>query len=279
MAKVSPVLENVVDNGDGTYSAVFGYNSTYTTEHDIAIGSLNGFSPIPSDRGQPTTFEPGRKVAVFSVTWESGNLVWQLDGSTATASISSAKVSLSTSRIITVMGPSYYVCNPMTAVVWVRDPGVNPGDNLILMAVSDPYGNILDTDSSIKLELFREGNDFRLVYFSSQSQLVDRTTQINLRDGKWHFLSYECMDDGYMRYSIDGVELPASTGVDGDGRTLSQARSKDVRPGGGQLWTPYLYKAGQSIYMYQLRFGVDFNLGLPWIRELMEIDKRKLRIQ
>ncbi len=278
MAKVSPVLESVIDNGDGTYTAIFGYNSTYTEDKEIAIGSTNKFTPVPEDRGQPTTFSPGRGYAIFSVTWETGNIVWTLDGSTATANVSAAKVSLSTSRIITATGPEYYECIPITAVTWVRDPGVDPGDNLILMAVADPYGNVLDTDSSIKLELLREGNDFRLVYFSSQSQLVDRTTQVDLRDGNWHFLSYECIENGYMRYSVDGIELPADPGVDDDGRPLAQARSTDVRPGGGQLWAPYLYKAGQAIYMYQLRFGVDFNLGLPWIRELMEIDKRKLRI-
>lgn len=276
MANVTPKRESVVDNGDGTFTAFFGYDSTYSTTQTIPISTDNKFTPSPQDRGQPTSFLPGRQVNVFSVTWGGSNLVWSLDGATATANSSQATITIEATKKIIVAPPTYYICRPVTAIVWIKDPGVLDGDNLVLMAVSDPSGNVLDTDSAIKLELFREGNDFRLAYFSSRSLLVDRSLGIDFFDGDWHFLSYECLEDGFMRYSVDGINLPASSDVNDNGIILSQARSTTVRPGGGTLWTPYLYKAGQSISLYQLRFGVGFNLGLSWIRELMEIDKKKL---
>jgi predicted RecA/RadA family phage recombinase len=56
----------------------------------IPIGSGNMFSPAPADRGQPTTFSPGRTPlwpnAAFSVIFDGNSLVWTLNGLTATAS-------------------------------------------------------------------------------------------------------------------------------------------------------------------------------------------------
>jgi hypothetical protein len=51
----------------------------------------NFFTPSPIDRGQPWVFKPGRKTNVFTARFNSGNLVWNLQGSTATASASSTR--------------------------------------------------------------------------------------------------------------------------------------------------------------------------------------------
>jgi hypothetical protein len=83
---VRPVLEYVTDNPDGTYSALFGYRNDNPEVVSIPVGSGNRFSPSPQDRGQSTTFQPGRQVAVFTIVFSSGNQVWTLDGRTATAS-------------------------------------------------------------------------------------------------------------------------------------------------------------------------------------------------
>jgi hypothetical protein len=83
---VRPVLEYVVDNPDGTYTALFGYKNDNATAVSIPVGSGNKFSPNPQDRGQPTAFQPGRQVGVFTVDFASGNQVWTLDGRTSTAS-------------------------------------------------------------------------------------------------------------------------------------------------------------------------------------------------
>ena len=93
--RVGPVLECVRNNGDGTYTAFFGYNNQSGAAQSIpAGGGANRFSPAPENRGQPSDFQPGRQVSVFSVTWNGTNLVWALNlngnGGTATANASSA---------------------------------------------------------------------------------------------------------------------------------------------------------------------------------------------
>jgi hypothetical protein len=81
------ILEgSVVQNADGTCTATFGYRNPNSYLVHISIGSGNRFSPEAEDRGQPEDFLPGRQRNVFSVTWSGGyNLVWLLDGDSATA--------------------------------------------------------------------------------------------------------------------------------------------------------------------------------------------------
>jgi CSLREA domain-containing protein len=93
---VSPVLECVFDRGKDVnprYLARFGYNNPNAVSVTIPVGSDNRFTPNPQDRGQPTTFLPGRQRFVFDVPFQSGNQVWTLNGRTSTASPSSSKCS------------------------------------------------------------------------------------------------------------------------------------------------------------------------------------------
>ncbi len=90
-----PILECVRDNGNGTYTAYFGYKSDWNAPLSVPIGANNKFTPNPQDRGQPTTFQPGRTAfypnAAFSVLFDGNNLVWSLkspDGSTRTSTAS-----------------------------------------------------------------------------------------------------------------------------------------------------------------------------------------------
>ena len=84
---VSPVLECVSRDG-ARLVAHFGYSNKNVSRVEIAVGSSNRFVPGES-LGQPTLFQPGRLIDVFHVTFSGGNLVWVLDGRTATASPSS----------------------------------------------------------------------------------------------------------------------------------------------------------------------------------------------
>lgn len=88
---VSPVLEYVVDNCDGSFTAHFGYYNPEANDVSVPIGSNNRFSIAPADRGQPTSFEPGRHYDVFTAVFPEGNLVWSLDGRTATAGSGAAQ--------------------------------------------------------------------------------------------------------------------------------------------------------------------------------------------
>jgi hypothetical protein len=82
---VRPVLEYVVDNPDGSYTAWFGYDNLNATAVTIPVGNDNKFSPPPQDRGQPTTFQPGRQASVFSINFTNGHPAWKLDGETVAA--------------------------------------------------------------------------------------------------------------------------------------------------------------------------------------------------
>lgn len=90
-ASVSPVLEKVTNNGNGTWTALWGWYSRNTVPVTIPIGVNNRFSPAPQARGQPVVFLPGRHYGQFS-TATTSTLVWVLkgpdgQGRTATAGV------------------------------------------------------------------------------------------------------------------------------------------------------------------------------------------------
>lgn len=89
---ISPVLENIVDNCDGTFTAWYGYSNPSNSEVSVSVGSLNYFTGgALADLGQPTTFLPGRQVNVFAVDLGGNSeLVWKLTDHTATANSSKA---------------------------------------------------------------------------------------------------------------------------------------------------------------------------------------------
>jgi hypothetical protein len=87
---VRPVLECVRNNGDGTYTAFFGYKNDNNVSVYIPVGNKNKFTPTPQDRGQTRVFESGRHYKVFTVNFNGSNLVWTLNGRTSTASSNSA---------------------------------------------------------------------------------------------------------------------------------------------------------------------------------------------
>ena len=80
--KVQPVMECVSDNGDGTYTAWFGYLNLNSNVLTIEIGVHNNFvGADDEDMGQPTVFQPGRVEYVFSADFvEGNNFRWSLSG-------------------------------------------------------------------------------------------------------------------------------------------------------------------------------------------------------
>jgi hypothetical protein len=79
---VYPALEGWYQNDDGTATVLIGfYNTNQTETVEIPIGEQNHFSPGSEDRGQPTTFPPGRSWGVFTVKVPGdfdGELSWTL---------------------------------------------------------------------------------------------------------------------------------------------------------------------------------------------------------
>lgn len=85
-ATLHPILNAVLNNGDGTYTAYFGWINNTGSTQNISVGASNTFSPSPSDRGQSTTFQVGQYRDVFSITWDGSTLTWTLSGKSVTAS-------------------------------------------------------------------------------------------------------------------------------------------------------------------------------------------------
>lgn len=87
--RISPVLECVVSNANGTTTALFGYFNPSDAAIDVPIGDRNRFTPDSADRGQPTTFAAGRVYGAFTVDFNGDNLVWSLTEKTSTANANS----------------------------------------------------------------------------------------------------------------------------------------------------------------------------------------------
>lgn len=78
---VSPILNCVEKRGDNSFAALLGYFNPNSAPVAAPLGSANSFG-TPADRGQPTSFLPGRFPAEFSVDFnQSTSMTWQLDGS------------------------------------------------------------------------------------------------------------------------------------------------------------------------------------------------------
>ncbi|HET9220987.1 MAG TPA: S8 family peptidase [Roseiflexaceae bacterium] len=88
---VRPILECVVANANGSFTAFFGYQSDNSAAVDIPAGPDNRFQPTPQYRGQPEAFLPGRVQNAFSVTFVGNSLVWTVKTVTVTASQASPR--------------------------------------------------------------------------------------------------------------------------------------------------------------------------------------------
>jgi hypothetical protein len=84
---VTPLLDCVNDNDNGTYTAVLGYSNTTGRTQVIPLGWNNMVSPSKFNGTQPTTFQNGTFHGAFSVTFTTSErffspLSWTLNGTT-----------------------------------------------------------------------------------------------------------------------------------------------------------------------------------------------------
>ncbi len=86
---MTPIVECIDKNGDGSITAHFGYQNSNSQEVSVAIGAHNFFAPGSEDRGQPDMFMSGRVVNVFTVKFTGGSLTWTVLSKSATASADS----------------------------------------------------------------------------------------------------------------------------------------------------------------------------------------------
>ncbi len=96
------VFVQCVTRNSGSYDATFGYENDNATALTVPVGSDNYFSPPPTDRGQTSTFQPGKVQSAFTVKGiPSGTkLTWTVNSGgrsdSATASQSSQRCASST---------------------------------------------------------------------------------------------------------------------------------------------------------------------------------------
>ena len=76
---VTPTLQCVFHNADGSFTGVFGYTNSSATAVTLPVGGSNTFAPNPADRGQPTVFQPGSHPSTLLVDFTVNNLAWNLD--------------------------------------------------------------------------------------------------------------------------------------------------------------------------------------------------------
>jgi hypothetical protein len=81
---ITPILDCLRQNPDGTYTAVLGYTNPARTTEKIPVGTWNTVSPAKYNGPQPTSFASGTKHGAYSVTMTRseymGGPSWFLDG-------------------------------------------------------------------------------------------------------------------------------------------------------------------------------------------------------
>ena len=89
---VVPLLDCVVTNRDGSWTAVFGYRNTSSSTVTIPVGARNKVTPATYGAPQPTTFRPGTHHGTFTVpVTRGGGPMWHLDGTNLAARVGSAR--------------------------------------------------------------------------------------------------------------------------------------------------------------------------------------------
>jgi hypothetical protein len=88
---VTPVLDCVAENPDGSLVAAFGYLNGASGAVAIPVGSTNFLSPGDADRGQPTNFISGGQHFWVYVPLTGGSVTWRLGAGSATATPTSPR--------------------------------------------------------------------------------------------------------------------------------------------------------------------------------------------
>jgi RHS repeat-associated protein len=111
---IHPIVECVENNGNGTYTAHFGYSNDNSYPVTVPVGLLNMFLPLPINRGQITVFQPGIQQNVFTVVFNGNPLIWQVRGRIATATNNPA---LACSSAVDTTCPNLSVTAPVDGMI------------------------------------------------------------------------------------------------------------------------------------------------------------------
>jgi hypothetical protein len=98
---LTPLVECIWDNGDGTSSVVWGYDNPSTDTLTIDFGGKNKMAPGADDQGQGTVFLPGLHSNTFVTTFTGTNHTWTLGNNKA---VSSASTPACATKPVSVIG-------------------------------------------------------------------------------------------------------------------------------------------------------------------------------
>jgi hypothetical protein len=89
---VTPIVDCIQERTNGEILAYFGYKSDEPSAVQIPVGTANYVSPSPSNRGQPTVFQPGRTERSFSVQADGTvGITWTLGAASIAATNASPR--------------------------------------------------------------------------------------------------------------------------------------------------------------------------------------------
>jgi hypothetical protein len=80
---LTPIVECIWNNGDGTYSIAWGYDNPSTDTLYIDFGGKNKMAPGADDQGQGTLFTPGMHHNAFVTTVTGTSRTWTLGNNKA----------------------------------------------------------------------------------------------------------------------------------------------------------------------------------------------------
>lgn len=142
---VTPTVDCAVNNGDGTFTAYFGYQNTGANSVTIAVGDNNEFVPGDPNQGQPTIFNVGSYPEVTAVTFDPNiatSVSWVLNGLLATASAST------TPCVAGSTGPASGLSLTSATVTGVIDPRGEATSYHFDYGTTSAYGQSTSTQSS-----------------------------------------------------------------------------------------------------------------------------------
>jgi hypothetical protein len=179
---------------------------------------------------------------------------------------------------VTVVAPTIKRSSALSCIGWIRNPQMNNSGTMVLLAVAGPDNVVLESEKALRFEIVQEGIDWQMQCSNAKSYPINQTAAVALDDDQWHFLTWVCDDAGNMSFYVDAREVPSLMTVGPGGMPRSVAWSYEARRGGGDVWCPYLYAVGQAVRLYNWRMSAGLQLSATWIKELMDIDKPKLRL-
>ncbi len=222
LKRVSPVLECVRTNSDGSYTAYFGYYNPNSVAIELPIGNEKGrenyFYKQPADMGQPGTFHSGRHRAMFSVQSAGGTLLWKLNNKTSTASAGSSQCSTSPLDFNNDGTSDIFWRDNATGAnaLWLMD-GDTVIETLPINQLSDTnwtVAAVYDFNANNTLDIFwrHQVSGANAVWYMNGAEFVSAAGMNTLTDTNWQMIGMADFDqdgksDIFWHHAISGANV------------------------------------------------------------------------